>query len=207
VPDDLWVRDVVALGRVPYLGAWGRPGADDLAAIDDALHAMGISSLAARPVASLSGGERQRVLVARLLAARAPIWILDEPTTGLDIRWSSELHETLRHCAAQGHTIVMAMHGIESVLEVADDVLVLGLGLGSSGGDATVSTRDRSSQDARLDASRDAAPEHAFGPAAATLSATTLERAFGLAFEMTATLRPLARRHPASGEARAIAAP
>jgi len=169
ISDELWVRDVVALGRVPHVGAWGRPTAEDRAAIDQALHAMDLGSLSTRAMASLSGGERQRVLLARMLATQARVWILDEPTTALDVRWSTELHATLRSFARAGHVVVLAMHGVESVAEVADDVLMLGL-------------------------AREAAPaEHAFGPVGDTLDTVVLERAFGIPFERATSLRPRQR--------------
>jgi iron complex transport system ATP-binding protein len=189
--DDLWVRDVVALGRIPYLGPWGRLQRDDVAAIDDAIEAMGLAALASRPMTSLSGGERQRVLVARMLAVRAPVWILDEPTTALDVAWSTELHATLRDVARAGHTVVLAMHGIDAVLEVADDVLLLGCGAtGLQPSTAPAPGRVLS----QAGGAHAEIPDHVFGPASLILDAAPLTRAFGVEFERATVLRPRTRR-------------
>jgi ABC-type cobalamin/Fe3+-siderophores transport system ATPase subunit len=54
------VRELVAMGRYPHLGAWRREGAADRAAVEDAMRRCDVLALADRPVPTLSGGERQR---------------------------------------------------------------------------------------------------------------------------------------------------
>jgi ABC-type cobalamin/Fe3+-siderophores transport system ATPase subunit len=78
------VREVVALGRIARLGAFGRPSADDTAAVDRAIGDLGIGAIADRRIDRLSGGERQRALLAMALAQETDVLLLDEPTVHLD---------------------------------------------------------------------------------------------------------------------------
>jgi iron complex transport system ATP-binding protein len=80
------VLEVVLMGRSPYLSPWGGGGADDWALARRAMSQANVQHLADRTVDELSGGERQRVVLAQALAQDAPILLLDEPTTHLDLR-------------------------------------------------------------------------------------------------------------------------
>lgn len=73
----------------------------------------------------LSGGERQLVAIGRALAFDPDLIILDEPTSALSIDATRLVHETIRQLKAEGHTIVVVSHSIESVLELADRIGVL----------------------------------------------------------------------------------
>jgi len=108
----LRVREVVALGRWHRLGALGTPGTADREAVDRALAATDTAHLADRRLAELSGGERRRVLVARALAQEAPLLVLDEPTTGLDVGHACELVALLAALAREGRGIVVSLHDL-----------------------------------------------------------------------------------------------
>ncbi len=134
----LAVRAVVALGRLPHQG-----GIDD-PAVDAALTAMDIVDLAERPILELSGGERARALVARALAQQAPLLIADEPTAGLDPAHALALFELFTRLAADGHTIVVALHDLSLAARFAHYVILLAGGaVAAIGPPAEVLTPER----------------------------------------------------------------
>lgn len=106
------VREVVAMGRRPYLGRWGRLSAEDYQVVDRALAALDLSALAHKSVTALSGGERQRVVVARTLAQATPIVLLDEPTSGLDIAHGLALMSLAQKRADEGALVITVTHDL-----------------------------------------------------------------------------------------------
>ncbi len=121
-PADLLVGEVVALGRTPYLPPWGAGSPAERQVVTDALAAVDLAGLAARPVHKLSGGERRRVLLARALAQDTPVLILDEPTNHLDITHQLDLLALAR---GLGRTVVTALHDLTLADRYCDRVLVL----------------------------------------------------------------------------------
>ena len=124
-PYDLPVEDVVMLGRAPHRAWFAPPSAEDRRAVHEALVACEVETFAERGIRSLSGGERQRVMLARMLATRADLLILDEPTTGLDIGHALRICALLRSLADAGHTVVVALHELELARRICDEVLLL----------------------------------------------------------------------------------
>jgi iron complex transport system ATP-binding protein len=106
------VREVVELGRLPYVGLWRDATAEDARAVERAMKRTEILDLADRPVDALSGGERQRVALARALAQEPRVLLLDEPTTHLDLRHQVRLFATLRDEASAGMAVVAVMHDL-----------------------------------------------------------------------------------------------
>lgn len=123
------VREIVAMGRYPYLGAWQREGPDDLAAVTRAMERCAVTEFADRWLSTLSGGERQRVRLARALAQEPSVLVLDEPTTSLDVRHEMTTFELLHGLCADGATIVLATHNLNLAARYADDLLLLQHGL------------------------------------------------------------------------------
>jgi iron complex transport system ATP-binding protein len=121
---EIGVRDVVRLGRLPHHGLFGSPDADDEAAVDGAMAETECRAFADRRLSELSGGERQRVLIARALAVRSPVLLLDEPTTHLDAPHQRALVATLRQRARTGAAVAAVLHDLTLALG-ADRVLVL----------------------------------------------------------------------------------
>lgn len=108
----LLARAVVALGRLPHRPLGAGESARDHAAIDTALAAMDAAHLAGRPVPELSGGERARVLVARALAQEPRALLADEPAAGLDPAHQLTLFRHLAALAAEGRTVIVALHDL-----------------------------------------------------------------------------------------------
>jgi iron complex transport system ATP-binding protein len=132
----LTVRELVAMGRYPYLGAWRREGAADRAAIDRALDRCDVAALAGRSVLELSGGERQRARLARALAQEPRTLVFDEPTASLDIAHEMSLFELASALRDGGVTIVVVTHNINIAARYADRLVLLHRGAVAATGTA-----------------------------------------------------------------------
>ncbi len=119
------VRELVAMGRYPYLGAWRREGEADRRAIAAAMERCDVSALAARDATTLSGGERQRARVARALAQEPAALVLDEPTVALDVAHEMAIFELLRDLVRSGATILLVTHNLNLAARYADRLVVL----------------------------------------------------------------------------------
>ncbi len=105
------VLDVVLMGRAAYIGIFGRPDKMDGAIAEEALEMVGITHLKERLYTQLSGGEVQLVMVARALAQRTPVIVMDEPTAHLDFKHELVIMEKVVDLVQkQGLTILMATH-------------------------------------------------------------------------------------------------
>jgi zinc transport system ATP-binding protein len=116
------VRDVVRMGLLRPLRGYN---AEAKAAVDEAMEQMSIADLAAKPWRTLSGGQRRRALVARALAARPELLILDEPTAHMDTESEARLFETLGKLKG-GATILIVTHNMDFVSALIGRVLCLG---------------------------------------------------------------------------------
>ncbi len=119
------VREVVAMGRNPYLGRFRPEGAHDVEVVERALEQTETAALADRAADSLSGGERQRVLVARALAQETPVILLDEPTANLDLAHQLEVMTLVRRIAGAGRCALAAIHDLSLASRYCDRIVVL----------------------------------------------------------------------------------
>ncbi|GGH50661.1 anchored repeat-type ABC transporter ATP-binding subunit [Microbacterium album] len=110
------VEDTVMTGRTARIGWLRRPGQRDFEAVAEALERVHMDHLAARPVGELSGGQRQRVLVARALALRPCLLLLDEPFTGLDMPTQELLMELFAELSREDKAVVMTTHDLIGAL-------------------------------------------------------------------------------------------
>ena len=108
------VGDVVMMGRVPLLGIGRSPGRTDRDAVTTALATVGMTEAVDRQVGALSGGQRRRVFLARALAARPDLYLLDEPVTGVDVTTQEDLMDILAAEAHGGRTVVATTHDLAS---------------------------------------------------------------------------------------------
>ncbi|BFP55663.1 heme ABC transporter ATP-binding protein [Streptomyces sp. CMC78] len=117
------VEDVVRMGRAPWAGT-EREDEDD-AAVAAAMAATEVTRFAGRPFSALSGGEKARVALARVLAQRAPLMLLDEPTAALDLRHQELVLRICRERAAAGDAVVVVLHDLGLAAAYADRAAVL----------------------------------------------------------------------------------
>jgi ABC-type Mn2+/Zn2+ transport system ATPase subunit len=106
------VGDVVMMGRVPLIGVGRSPAAEDRTAVRDALETVGMSDAVNRQIGALSGGQRRRVFLARAIAARPDLYLLDEPVTGVDATTQEDLMDVLEAEARTGRTVVATTHDL-----------------------------------------------------------------------------------------------
>ncbi|MET0742478.1 MAG: ABC transporter ATP-binding protein [Microvirga sp.] len=122
----LVVRKVVALGRYPWHGPFGRFTSIDEARTMDAMDVTGTASLADRDLDSLSGGERQRVWLAMLVAQDARCLLLDEPISALDIGHQIEVLSLVRRLAHEGgRSVVVVLHDVNMASRFCDRMMAL----------------------------------------------------------------------------------
>ena len=140
---DFSVREIVAMGRYPHRGRFARESAEDREVAELSLRRADILHIADRPVTQLSGGERQRVLIARSLATRAGILLLDEPTANLDVDHGLDVLELCRGLASEGQSVVIATHDLNAVSRFADRAVLLDAGrIAAQGEPSAVLTRE-----------------------------------------------------------------
>jgi iron complex transport system ATP-binding protein len=118
----------LAAWRIASLGAVDRPPALARQAALEALARVEMSALANRGVLDMSGGERARVLLARLLATRAPLLVADEPVAGLDVEAQFHTLDLLREEASAGRAVVVTLHDLTLAARACDRVVVVDRG-------------------------------------------------------------------------------
>ncbi|MCU0724269.1 MAG: ABC transporter ATP-binding protein [Planctomycetes bacterium] len=123
------VDEIVLMGRTPWVAGFGFEGGEDRRIARAALEAVEAEHLRGRPLGELSGGERQRVLLARALAQKAPLLLLDEPTAHLDLRHQVAVLRLLDGLRArEGLTVVLISHDVNLAARFAGRLLFLGEG-------------------------------------------------------------------------------
>jgi manganese/iron transport system ATP-binding protein len=119
------VRTAAMTGRTHRIGWLRRPGSIDRKAVDEALERVDLTDLQRRPIGELSGGQRQRVLVARALALRPTLLLLDEPFTGLDVPTQEILTRLFRTLTSEGTAILMTTHDLPAAADTCSRLCLL----------------------------------------------------------------------------------
>ena len=128
------VLEIALLGRLPYLEWWQMESAADEMIARNALHAVGLAGLETRRAATLSGGERRRLAIAALITQQAPLLMLDEPNSHLDLHQQIALLDLL--CSLPDRTLVMSLHDVNLAARYCTHALLLFSGEGESTGAA-----------------------------------------------------------------------
>ncbi|WP_331236458.1 ATP-binding cassette domain-containing protein [Natronorarus salvus] len=119
------VRDVVAMGRTPYRGRLRTGDPVGRERVEWALSRTETGHLADRSISDVSGGERQRVVLARALAQDAPVLLLDEPTSSLDINHQLRTLELVSELVSEGKTVIAAIHDLNLAAHYCEEIVVL----------------------------------------------------------------------------------
>ncbi len=108
------VEQLVLLGRIQNTGIWPWPSAAEKKRLGPLLERLGIADLSRRHIRDLSGGQQQRVFLARALIAEPDLLILDEPTSGVDMRSAENILRLLAELNQQGMTILITTHDLNA---------------------------------------------------------------------------------------------
>ncbi|MBR5316230.1 MAG: ABC transporter ATP-binding protein [Firmicutes bacterium] len=119
-------KEIVAMGRHPFLGRMKSETEEDYRIIDEAMAETGTLHLRERKVTQLSGGERQRIIISSALAQQPQLLIVDEPTNHLDIQYNLEVMQLMRRLNKEkGITIFAVLHDINMASRFSDRIIVL----------------------------------------------------------------------------------
>jgi zinc transport system ATP-binding protein len=122
------VGEVVASGLLAPRTWVIRRGGAERGAVREALATVGMLDRIGDPVAALSGGQQQRVLIARALARRPDLLIMDEPMAGVDLASQQTFADTLEELSGQGTTILLVLHELGPLARLIDRTVVLRAG-------------------------------------------------------------------------------
>lgn len=120
------VRDIVAMGRMPFQGMMGAPSGEDERIVDEAIRRTGLSKHVDRHINTMSGGERQRVIIARAIAQTPKYLLMDEPTLHLDISMQFDALNLVHKLSREtGLTVVIVSHDLGMVARYCDRIVMI----------------------------------------------------------------------------------
>ncbi|MDP6207749.1 MAG: metal ABC transporter ATP-binding protein [Roseibacillus sp.] len=122
-PVSVW--DVVMMGRYGSMNLLRIPRESDRAAVRHALERVDLLDLRERPIGSLSGGQRKRTFLARAIAQRASVLLLDEPFNGVDVRTEKLMADLFLQFRDDGRTILISTHDLSHVRDFCDLVVLI----------------------------------------------------------------------------------
>lgn len=119
------VQDVVMMGRYGHMGFFRKTTANDILEVDYALNRVGMTNFKDRQIGELSGGQRKRVFLARALAQKSQVILLDEPFTGVDVKTETAIIELLGEMRKEGKIMLVSTHNLGSVPEFCDRTILI----------------------------------------------------------------------------------
>lgn len=126
---DFTVEEIVLMGRHPYKGRFQKEDEGDFNIVNESLEMTNTLKLKKRLITEISGGERQRVIIAKALAQKPSIILLDEPTSHLDINHQMDILNLLKKLnQEQGTTIVLVIHDINLAARYSDEIILINKG-------------------------------------------------------------------------------
>jgi manganese/zinc/iron transport system ATP- binding protein len=121
------VLDVVMMGRYGALGWIRRPRKQERELAMNALEKVGMEAYATRQISQLSGGQQQRVFLARALVQDSTVYLMDEPFQGVDATTERAIVDLLQELRANGKTVVVVHHDLQTVTDYFDWVMLLNI--------------------------------------------------------------------------------
>ena len=119
------VQDVVMMGRYGHMGFFRKTRQQDIQEVANALNRVGMTDFKDRQIGELSGGQRKRVFLARALAQKSKIILLDEPFTGVDVKTETAIIKLLGEMRKEGKIMLVSTHNLGSVPEFCDRTILI----------------------------------------------------------------------------------
>ena len=119
------VKDVVMMGRYGHMGFFRLPSSKDKKSVQEALERVSMNDLKDRQIGELSGGQKKRVFLARALAQKGEIILLDEPFTGVDVKTEIEIIELLKDLKNDGKLVMVSTHNLGTVPDYCDEAMLI----------------------------------------------------------------------------------
>lgn len=120
------VRDMIAMGRMPYTNRFGKLSSKDNSIIDDYIEQLELKQIEFSQINNLSDGQFQKVMIARALAQETPVILLDEPTAFLDVKNKVIIYKLLKKLVKEKNKIILvSTHQLEFCNDYCDKVLLL----------------------------------------------------------------------------------
>src|SRR5262245_61412148 len=133
-------EQVVLMGRYRQTSYWPWPTRADRRAVAALFDRLGLTPYARRHISQLSGGQQQRIFLARALVARPQLLLLDEPTTGVDLKTQHDILHLLHELNREGMTILLATHDLNTIASHVPWVICFQHGVIAQGPPETVLT-------------------------------------------------------------------
>ena len=113
------------MGRYSHLPLVGFPGQKDKEIVQEAMSKVEITDLAGRQIRNLSGGQQQRIFLARALAQKSDLFLLDEPFVGVDAKTEKAIFALMKELKEQGKTLMVVHHDLSKVLDYFDQLILI----------------------------------------------------------------------------------